>query len=278
MGSGAPGHVPVQVGGEHASAHHGTPRSSSQVRLGTYKSEESAPPGAQVARHRQQIDPNDKAQTGERIPFIVVSRQESGRLRDSAQRPEVLLFPPHGVLDTARWQAPRPDVSYYILNRILPALGRIFGLIGVDVFIWYKQEMRRSRRAPLDRAVPAADAQRARHGATIVGYFESSHCILCDKPCPALLCAECSDDRLTSTVALTTRRNLLEARVHALVAHCLRCSAARVGPIECRNLDCPHLYSRLKLQRQYTTAVDHLGSLARRAGADQGDDDDELAW
>ena len=48
-----------------------------QVRLGTYKSEESAPPGAQVARHRQQIDPNDKAQTGERIPFIVVSRQAS---------------------------------------------------------------------------------------------------------------------------------------------------------------------------------------------------------
>jgi hypothetical protein len=47
------------------------------VRLGTYKSEESAPPGAQVARHRQQIDPNDKAQTGERIPFIVVSRQAS---------------------------------------------------------------------------------------------------------------------------------------------------------------------------------------------------------
>ena len=142
----------------------------------------------------------------------------------------------------------------------------------------YKQEMRRSRRAPLDRALPAAVAQRARHGATIVGYFESSHCILCDKPCPALLCAECADDRLTSTVALTTRRNLLEARVHALVAHCLRCSAARVGPIECRNLDCPHLYSRLKLQRQYTTAVDHLGSLAIRAGGDQGDEDDELAW
>ena len=144
----------------------------------------------------------------------------------------------------------------------------------------YKQEMRRSRRAPLDRALPAAVAQRARHGATIVGYFESSHCILCDKPCPALLCAECADDRLTSTVALATRRNLLEARVHALVAHCLRCSAARVGPIECRNLDCPHLYSRLKLQRQYTTAVDHLGSLARRAGrGDKGDEDeDELAW
>ena len=232
--------------------------------------------------------------------------QESARLRDSAQRPEVLLFPPHGVPDAARWQAPRPDATYYILNRILPALGRIFSLIGVDVFIWYKlemrsrphgpsackcsprrprlshrykQEMRRSRRAPLDRALPAAVAQRARHGATIVGYFESSHCILCDKPCPALLCAECADDRLTSTVALTTRRNLLEARVHALVAHCLRCSAARVGPIECRNLDCPHLYSRLKLQRQYTTAVDHLGSLTRRAGGDKGDeDDDELAW
>ena len=27
------------------------------MRLGTYKSDETAPPGAQVARHRQQLDP-----------------------------------------------------------------------------------------------------------------------------------------------------------------------------------------------------------------------------
>jgi len=71
MGIGAPGHVQV---GESDCMLIAPPH---QVRLGTYKSEESAPPGAQVARHRQQIDPNDKAQTGERIPFIVVSRQAS---------------------------------------------------------------------------------------------------------------------------------------------------------------------------------------------------------
>ena len=54
---------------------------ANEVRLGTYKSNETAPPGAQLARHRQQLDPNDKVQAGERVPYIVINRQESARLR-----------------------------------------------------------------------------------------------------------------------------------------------------------------------------------------------------
>ena len=77
---------------------------ASEVRLGTYKSDETAPPGAQVARHRQQIDPNDKVQTGERVPYVVINRQESARLRDSAQRPEAILFPPRAVDGSALHQ------------------------------------------------------------------------------------------------------------------------------------------------------------------------------
>ena len=123
---------------------------ASEVKLGMYKSDESAPPGAQVARYREQVDPNDVVQTGERVPYIVIHRQETARLRDSAQRPEVVLFPgPHGG-------APQICAPYYILKRILPALDRVFSLMGVDVSSG--TAARRAARAP---PRPRAAAQRA---------------------------------------------------------------------------------------------------------------------
>ena len=56
---------------------------------------------------------------------------------------------------------------------------------------------------------------------------------------------------------LATRRRLLDERVSLVQRHCLGCCAVRAGPVECRNLDCPHLYARLKLERQRATAVAH---------------------
>ena len=105
-----------------------------------------------LAAGRKQIDPNDRVQTGERVPYVVINRQETTRLRDNSQRPEVILFP--GKDSLGRPLSP-PDLCapYYIMNRILPALNRVFSLIGVDVFTWYRQDMRRSRRHPLDRGL-----------------------------------------------------------------------------------------------------------------------------
>lgn len=123
----------------------------------------------QVAMQRQKLDSNDVVQVGERVPYVVVHTLDSPiyKLRESAQRPENLLFPRSGRLEL--------NLIYYIIKRILPAVDRIFSLIGVDVFHWYKLEMKRSRRNPLDRALPGVDpAQRG----TILGHFESDHCVL----------------------------------------------------------------------------------------------------
>lgn len=243
---------------------------ASEVRLGSYKSEETAPAGAQLARRRQQLDPNDKVQTGERVPYVVISRQESSRLRDSAQRPEVLLFPPPLVGGIAYWTPVRPDANFYIQHRILPMLARIFGLIGVDVALWYKQDMRRSRRAPLDRALPSDGRGGSRgHAVTIVGYFESSHCILCDRQCTELLCAECSGrspadassaaagvgaaaGALTATVALTTRVRRCRARTRPCPPRC---------PARCLDL------SGLLLERhRISRCVCNSALITRRSG------------
>lgn len=231
---------------------------ASEVRLGTYKSDESAPPGAQVARHREQLDPNDRVQRGERVPFVVVYRQESSRLRDLAQRPEAVLFPPLTMLasgqSTEGWAPPRLNAAYYILKRILPALARVFSLIGVDVFRWYKYDLRRSRRPPLDRPIGLAGPR----AGTLFGYLESSHCVLCDNQCRALLCDDCRSRPVDAAFLLTARLRLVEQRHSQITRHCLACTNAhdvdRSGTIECRNLDCPHLFSRLKLDRHRSAA------------------------
>lgn len=256
-----------------------------EVRLGSYKSEASAPQGAHVAMHRMQIDPNDRSQPGERVPYVVINRQETARLRDSAQRPEVLLFPSPGAQAGGGWVAPELNAPYYLLKRILPMLHRVFSLIGVDVFRWYKvcchphprcdiglhgvcclsdgppggampcaqMEMRRSKRPPLDRPLPAL-GQRA---GTIVGYMKSNHCVLCDQQCREILCDGCLGDGTSAMLTLAARQRIVQRRFDDIVRHCLSCARVRSGPVECRNLDCPHLYARLKLQRQNETAAAH---------------------
>ena len=144
---------------------------------------------------------------------------------------------------------------YYILKKLLPAINRIFSLIGVDVVQWYKLDMRRTRRPPLDRPLPATSATVS---ATIVGYFDSNNCVLCDKQCRGLLCDECLGDRASAMTVLSTRRRLVEQRYDAIVRHCMRCADVRDGPVECRSLDCPNLYSRIKLARHAAVAAAHL--------------------
>ena len=95
-------------------------------------------------------------------------------------------------------------------------------------------------------------------GATIVGYFDSENCVLCDKQCRRLLCNECSSDRTAATLALATRRRLVEERYDQIVRHCLHCADVRDGPVECRNLDCSNLYARIKLARHAATAAAHV--------------------
>ncbi len=56
------------------------------------------------------------------------------RLRNSAQRPEVLLFPSpaiaaHGSAPGS-FAPPELNAAYYILKRLLPAMDRVFGLLG----------------------------------------------------------------------------------------------------------------------------------------------------
>jgi DNA polymerase zeta len=115
------------------------------VRLGTYVSDARAPPAAQVAQRRIQLDPRDEPEMGERVPYVVVHDPNCARTRlvDIARRPEALIFAAEAGGVRLQLNAP-----YYILKRILPAMDRVFSLLGVDVGLWSLFEKRPNPSAP----------------------------------------------------------------------------------------------------------------------------------
>lgn len=148
------------------------------------------------------------------------------------------------------------NAPYYILKRILPAVDRAFALLGVDVFGWYRLEARRTLRPAIDRL----PAQRQR--GTMLQYCQVEHCALCDAQCKGVICAECKQGggagAGAALVALRQRQRQLEQQLHQVTRHCMRCCAVHRKPIECRSLDCAHLYTRVKLERQQRTAQEHV--------------------
>ena len=135
---------------------------------------------------------------------------------------------------------------------------------GVDGGEWLEKDLRRSRRAPLDRPLRT---ERGARPTTLEHHFESEHCVLCDAPARPVgghctLCDTCRAQMPSALLTLQTRHTELERRCEQIQTHCASC--AGVGRThgewksECRSIDCPHLYTRLKLERQRGTAREHL--------------------
>lgn len=80
--------------------------------------------------HDRRLEPR----VGERVPYVIVYGIPGVPLIQLVRRPLEMLQDPSLRLNT----------TYYITKQILPPLGRMFQLIGVDVFSWY-QELPRVR-------------------------------------------------------------------------------------------------------------------------------------
>lgn len=66
---------------------------------------------------------------GERVPYVVVYGMPGVPLIQLVRRP----------LEVLQDAGLRLNSAYYISKQILPPLDRVFALIGVDVFDWYRQ-------------------------------------------------------------------------------------------------------------------------------------------
>jgi hypothetical protein len=98
---------------------------------------------------------------------------------------------------------------------------------------------------------------------TILDWAQSAHCVLCDGLTrqDQTLCAACAARPQVAACALQLRLGAVGRQLDALVQHCMRCAGLqRQAAVECRSLDCPHLYTRLKLSRQLRTAEGHAAT------------------
>ena len=106
-----------------------------EVRAGTYHSV-TLPAAAVVDDAKRRRDPRAGALHSERVPYVVVCGPPGSRLVDICVDP-IDLVNSHGNL--------RINSNYYIQKQLLPALERLFSLLGADVRRWYLDMPRSSR-------------------------------------------------------------------------------------------------------------------------------------
>ncbi|XVF06076.1 hypothetical protein REPUB_Repub06bG0017200 [Reevesia pubescens] len=214
-----------------------------EVRLGTYSTKVSSlPPAAIVATKAMRADPRAEPRYAERVPYVVIHGEPGARLVDMVVDPLELLAinSPYRLNDL-----------YYIHKQIIPALQRVFGLVGADLNRWFSEMPRPAREALGKCVVNALNPQRTR----IDYYYLSKHCILCGElvQASAHLCGKCSQNETAAATAITGRTSKLEKEMQHLVAICRHCGGGDwlvESGVKCSSLACSVFYERRKVQKE----------------------------
>ncbi|KAL0083348.1 hypothetical protein F4703DRAFT_1861654 [Phycomyces blakesleeanus] len=230
------------------------------VRLGTY-TEQSLPPGAQVAYKRMEQDPRAEPQYGHRVPYVVIYRDgPNAKLNEQVVHPEELLSD----------NSLRLNAEYYILKQIIPPLSRVFNLIGVDIKGWY-DEMPRSQKA-MALSFSHYFGNEARKINRIDQYYTSSHCIICRDITSQPICPSCLKQTSKSIFTLISRQKEAQKKWNNISLICNSCSqlppilsnSIESGDTEhpCNSLDCKVFYERNRTKNDvyalsiYDTLID----------------------
>ncbi|GFP93756.1 DNA polymerase zeta catalytic subunit [Phtheirospermum japonicum] len=226
-----------------------------EVRLGTYTAGAcSLPPAAIVATKSLRTDPRAEPRYAERIPYVVVHGEPGARLVDMVVDPLELL---------AINSPFRLNDIYYIRKQIIPALQRVFGLVGADLNQWFLDMPRPARKAIGKRHSFVPNPPRMR----IDYYYESKHCILCGDLVQGSvhLCHNCSEDEITVATTLTRKTSKLEKDMQHLAAICRHCGGGDwliENGVKCISLACSVFYERIKVQKELMS----LSEVASRTG------------
>lgn len=238
-----------------------------EVRLGTYSARGPLPPAAVVASKAMIADPRAEPRFGERIPFVVITGEPTARLVD-------LVVSPHQLLRSGGTL--RLNNTYYIGKQVIPALARIFSLVGADLASWFADMRRpaphRMRGAQLLGGGDAGDdaweasnwqdpgarstsgrggAPRARPGLggtrafppggtrTIDQFYVTQDCRICGGQSKDAVCSECARDPQEVAFVALMRRARLQRSAARVTALCQACTGLRdAGPSGSAACDC----------------------------------------
>ncbi|KAL8116725.1 hypothetical protein AgCh_023033 [Apium graveolens] len=214
-----------------------------EVRLGTYSSRTSSlPPAAIVATKAMKNDPRAEPRYAERIPYVVVHGEPGARLVDMVVDPLELLAinSPFKLNDL-----------YYIKKQIIPALQRVFTLVGVDLNQWFQEMPRPEQKVFGKHQLNALNPNRTR----IDSYYLSKHCILCGELVQAstYICGKCSKHEATVATVMVGRTSKLEREIQHLADICRHCGGGDwiiESGVKCTSLACSVFFERRKVQKE----------------------------
>ncbi|KAH9065755.1 hypothetical protein EDB87DRAFT_1593004 [Lactarius vividus] len=213
---------------------------SREVRMGTYSDKGPPPPGAVVAARRQLEDPNNEAQYGDRIPYVIARGAPHERLVDRAVALEEFY-------DSEK----QLDGSYYISRVLIPPLERIFNLVGADVRGWYEEMPRRIRADDALMSPEKAKGLMTPGRLRIEEHFRNSQCILCRSFSDEGLCEQCRCAPAETMSGLLSQVRISEKRLQTVHDVCTVCTWSEpLEPVRCTSLDCPWFFQRKKVEKQ----------------------------
>lgn len=198
-----------------------------EVRLGTYSARASTlPPAAIVATKAMLSDPRAEPRYAERVPYVVIHGEPGARLAD-------MVIDPYGLLEVG--SPYRLNEQYYITKQIIPALQRVFGLLGADLNKWFNEMPRPIRSTLAKRQFAAAHGSFSRDGSFIrLGlnnktsakggridtYYMSSHCSICGDIIQGTetFCNNCLKNEAVVATIVAGRTSKLEREIQHLAA------------------------------------------------------------
>ncbi|EOA33539.1 hypothetical protein CARUB_v10019649mg [Capsella rubella] len=215
-----------------------------EVRLGTYSTRDSSllPPAAIVATKSMRADPRTEPRYAERVPYVVIHGEPGARLVDMVVDPLVLLD-----IDTPY----RLNDLYYINKQIIPALQRVFGLVGADLNQWFLEMPRATRISLGQRPLNSKNSHKTR----IYYFYLSKHCILCGEVVQesAQLCNRCLKNKSAATATMVWKTSKLEREMQHLATICRHCGGGDwvvQSGVKCNSLACSVFYERRKVQKE----------------------------
>lgn len=214
-----------------------------EVKIGHYKSDKTAPPGAQIAMQMMEEDHRKEPQYKQRIPYVVKMGKMGETLSSRCISPEAFL----------RSKDSRLDYNYYIVKNIIPPLQRFFQLVGVDVMDWFS-----SMRKTMYVSNESAEHDKI-DGRSVTSIVKARSCLRCRKRVHpeyiSRICDECRKDKGNTIMALQEAVRLKQSKMHMILRTCQTCSYKfhkdAMAPLDsialkCQSKDCPVYFSKVK--------------------------------
>lgn len=214
-----------------------------EVKLGSYKSDSTAPAGALVAKKQMEKDHRTEPQYKERIPYLIVKGKSGEILRNRSVSPKDFFS--------------RTDLSlnadYYIDKTLIPPLSRLFNIMGINVEEW-KFDLKRSTSK---QGLCTTKDNKKVGNSQFCSNCGNRFIILED----SLLCQVCLEKKKDTSANILRTQISREQEFNNILTVCRTCTYkyTKNANIEghyisrnCESYDCPVYYSRIKIKRYLT--------------------------